>query len=242
MAGFVAAALAYGRVTQIERSVTGLLGVMGKRPGDYVRRFNDSKAAELAGFKHRFNTGKDLAELFGVLQKVLVRFGSIENYFAETDRDEHSTIVPVLTAFCDHLSDLYEELYQKEVSRGVKYLLASPARGSASKRLNLFLRWMVRDDEVDPGVWQTISPAKLVVPIDVHMERLCRILGLYGRKTVSLKAALEITESFAKVRPEDPVKYDFSLSRIGIIDNCTGKLTEKCDLCELYGYCLRVRK
>jgi len=91
----------------------------------------------------------------------------------------------------------------------------------------------LRDDDVDTGLWKSIEKARLVVPIDVHMGRLCKILGLYDRKTVSLSAAEEITESFAGIEPADPVKYDFALSRI------TGRRRKGCEFCELFGFCSR---
>jgi len=96
---------------------------------------------------------------------------------------------------------------------------------------------MVRDDDVDVGLWKFVGPSTLVVPVDVHMARLCRVLGFYEQKTVSLSAALRITGSFAEIEPSDPVKYDFALSRIGILDNCTGRYRSSCEFCELFGFC-----
>jgi hypothetical protein len=147
----------------------------------------------------------------------------------------------------------------RKVSRGLKYLLASPAGGSVCKRLNLFLRWMVRDDDVDTGLWKGVDKAKLIVPVDVHMGRLCRILGFYpvrsnlgksahptsmqisngahAKKTVSLSTAVQITKSFAEITPSDPVKYDFALSRVGITQGCSGKYDKRCDTCELNEFC-----
>jgi endonuclease III len=98
---------------------------------------------------------------------------------------------------------------------------------------------MVRDDDVDPGLWRSVDKAKLIVPIDVHMGRLCKILGLYDRKTVTLSAAVEITESFVEIEPTDPVKYDFALSRIGIVENCDGSYRPTCNDCELLDFCGR---
>jgi uncharacterized protein (TIGR02757 family) len=120
------------------------------------------------------------------------------------------------------------------------YLLCDPANGSACKRLNLFLRWMVRDDDVDAGIWKKVDKAKLVVPVDVHMARLCRFLKLYKRKTVSLSAALEITQAFAEIEPFDPVKYDFALSRIGIVEDCNGAYRPQCEDCELLEFCRQI--
>ena len=95
-------------------------------------------------------------------------------------------------------------------------LLARPSLGSACKRLHLFMRWMVRKDDVDPGGWQWISPSVLIIPLDVHMFRAAVALGFTGRKTASCAAAFEITESFRAINPDDPVKYDFALTRMGI--------------------------
>jgi uncharacterized protein (TIGR02757 family) len=98
-------------------------------------------------------------------------------------------------------------------------LLADPRDKSACKRLNLYLRWMVRRDDVDPGGWEGVRPAQLVVPLDVHMHRIGRALGLTQRQQADCRTALEVTEAFRKISPEDPVKYDFALTRLGIRDD-----------------------
>lgn len=237
IAGFLAAVLAYGRVQQIEKSVTNLLGRMGNHPADFVRSFNSTKRKKLSDFKHRFTTGDDISDLLTLLKGIIKSHGSIEAYFASHYNDTDSTIIPALTCFCDSLSAAYAAKHNGHVSRGLKYLLVNPARGSACKRLNMFLRWMVRQDDVDTGLWQSIDKAKLVVPIDVHMGRLCKILNLYNQKTTSLKAALDITAGFAAIEPTDPTKYDFALSRVGIIEGCTGKQNAHCIDCELQGFC-----
>ena len=124
-----------------------------------------------------------------------------------------------------------------KTNHNLEYLIVSPSRGSACKRMNLFLRWMVRDDDVDTGIWKSIDKAKLIVPIDVHMGRLCRFLGFHNKKVISLKTAIEITSHFNEIEPSDPVKYDFALSRIGIVENCTGKYNSACQTCELDAFC-----
>lgn len=239
VAGLVAAVLAYGRVQQIEKSVTKLLGIMGSSPCGFVRDFDASARRKLRDFKHRFNTGDDMSDLFVLLKGVIRKFGSIENYFLEGLNSDDNTVIPALRRFCDSLHAQYAARHGGDVSRGLKYLLSSPTGSSACKRLNLYLRWMVRSDDVDAGVWKLVDKAKLVVPIDVHMGRLCKIIGFYDRKTVSLVTALEITRQFAKINPSDPVKYDFALSRIGIIENCNGMIRKECELCSLYKYCKR---
>ncbi|MHC4432852.1 MAG: TIGR02757 family protein [Planctomycetota bacterium] len=235
--GLLASALAYGRVQQIEKSLLRLFEHMGRCPSAFVREFDLRKRAKLRDFKHRFTTGDDISDLLELLRDVCERFGSIEQFFLQGLDQRDANIIPALTTFCDSLCAMHAERHNGTESSGLKYLLASPARGSACKRLNLFLRWMVRDDGVDLGLWKSVETAKLVVPVDVHMGRLCKILGLYDRKTVTLSAAVEITESFLEIEPADPVKYDFALSRIGIVENCDGSYRAACKDCELLDFC-----
>ena len=237
IAAFLSSALAYGRVQQIEKSLADLFGRMTETPSEFVKNFDDNKKAKLKGFKHRFTTGNDISDLLQLLKKVLCEFGSIEKFFLLGYRTTDSNIIPALSEFCDSLLGAYCAEYNRDPSRGLKYLLATPAAGSACKRLNLFLRWMVRDDDVDTGLWKSVDKAKLIVPIDIHMSRLCRILGFYDHKTISLSAALKITDSFKQIEPSDPAKYDFALSRIGIIKDCNGRYQPQCPECELFDLC-----
>jgi uncharacterized protein (TIGR02757 family) len=267
---FLSAALAYGRVEQIEKSLSNLFARMGKSPYTFVQGFDKTKRERLNNFKHRFTTGQNLSDLLALLKQVLKRYGSIENFFIQgydpnalcredppsfrpkppllsSDRktwgrsgeiySNDKNIIPALTKFCDSLWAMYSKQHSGKVSRGLKFLLAGPAGGSACKRLNLFLRWMVRKDDVDLGLWKSIDKAKLIVPVDVHIGRLCRILGFYNHKTISLASAVEITESFAQIEPADPVKFDFALSRIGITEGCNGKFDLRCNDCELVEFC-----
>jgi uncharacterized protein (TIGR02757 family) len=241
---FLSAALAYGRVEQIEKSLSNLFSRMGKSPYAFVRNFDKTGREKLSDFKHRFTTGQDISDLLVILKKVLSRYGSIQSFFVEGYSPNDKNIIPALTKFCNSLYAIYSKQHSgavrhpvDKVSRGLKFLLAGPAGGSACKRLNLFLRWMVRKDDVDLGLWKSIDKAKLIVPVDVHIGRLCRILGFYGRKTASLASALQITKSFAQIEPADPVKYDFALSRIGIVEGCNGKYRAICEGCEIFDFC-----
>jgi uncharacterized protein (TIGR02757 family) len=237
IAAFLASALAYGRVQQIDKSLERLFGCMGQSPSEFVRDFDKRKKARLTNFKHRFTTGGDVAGLLELLADALKQSGSLEAYFLRGYKSSDKNVIPALSRFCGSLCEAYAQKHGGRLPRGLMYLLASPARNSACKRLNLFLRWMVRHDDVDTGLWKSIDKAKLIVPIDVHMGRLCRILGLYSRKTISLPTAVEITESFARIEPADPARYDFSLSRIGIVENCDGTYRPDCGECELLEFC-----
>ncbi|MDD5326811.1 MAG: TIGR02757 family protein [Phycisphaerae bacterium] len=239
IAGLLASSLAYGRVQQIEKSLTELLGLMEADPFEFVMNFDKQKRKKLKNFKHRFTAGDDISDLLELLKKVLNQYGSIEELFIQGYNPEDKNIIPALSKFCDSLLGMHAKAHKGHVTTGLSYLLPNPAAGSPCKRLNLFLRWMVRDDDVDAGLWKSIDKAKLIVPIDVHMGRLCRILGFHNRKVISLSTAVKITERFFEIEPTDPVKYDFSLSRIGIMDNCTGRLRKGCEFCELFKFCLR---
>ncbi len=234
---FLSAVLAYGRVEQIQKSLTNLFERMGNSPSDFVRGFGKTERKKLSGFKHRFTTGQDISDLLMCFKKVLNRHSSIEKFFIQGCNPDDINIISGLSKFCNSLLNMHASEHKGKASRGLKYLLVDPSNGSACKRLNLFLRWMVRDDDVDTGLWKSIDKAELIVPIDVHMGRLCRILGFYNRKAVSLSTAIQITECFAEIEPADPVKFDFALSRIGIVENCNGRYHNACRNCELFPLC-----
>lgn len=234
---FLAADLAYGRVQQIEKSLTTLFVLMGRSPNAFVRSFDAAGRKALSPFKHRFTTGDDISDLLALLKRVLLEYGSIEQFFLLGCNSADKNIIPALSKFTASLCAMHADRHNGRAAPGLQYLLASPQKGSPCKRLNLFLRWMVRKDGVDLGLWKSIDKAKLIVPLDVHMARLCRILGLYSQKTASLAAALEITKSFLEINPKDPVKYDFALSRVGITEGCNGKHNLRCDACELLEFC-----
>lgn len=241
IAGFIASCLAYGRVQQIEKGVGNLLERMGASPFEFVKNFDGNKRAVLRSFRHRFTGGDDISDLLELLRVILLKFGGIEKFFVSGYNPADKNIIPALSSFCDSLLNMYSEVHRRRAPRTLRYLLARPAAGSACKRLNLFLRWMVRDDDVDAGLWKSVDRAKLVVPVDVHIGRLSGILGFHNRKTISLKTAVEITDGFAQIEPADPVKYDFALSRIGIVENCTGRYRPGCEDCELFQWCRKGR-
>ena len=219
IAALLAATLAYGRVEQIQKTLENLLGRMGKNPYEFVRDFGPAKRQKLLDFKHRFTPGKDIGDLLELLKLVFEKNGSIEKHFLSGYNKTDENIIPALSKFCDSLLNMYTARHKTSPSRGLKYLLASPSAGSASKRLNLFLRWMVRDDDVDLGLWKSIDKAQLIMPIDIHIFRVSKMLGFCRRKNISLKTAVEVTERFAQIEPDDPVKYDFALCRIGMSQN-----------------------
>jgi len=222
--GLVASSLAYGRVAQILRSVATVLDRIPE-PAKYVRIASKGKLERIFGdFKHRFTTGEEIASMLYGAGSVMRRYGSLQACFAKGLSDNDETILPALCFFVDEISS--------SAGGSLGHLLPHPSNGSACKRENLFLRWMIRRDDVDPGGWYTLSARRLIVPLDVHMFRISRALGLTQRRQADLRCAVEITESFRGFTPEDPVKYDFALTRFGIrdeldsrafLDSCVGE-------------------
>ena len=204
----VASHLAYGRVAQILKSVGRVLERM-PAPASSLRRASlETLSSTLAGFKHRFTTDEKLAALLFGAGRAIVRHGSLGACFGAGLSDSDETVLPALTAFVEELND--------GADARQKPPLPSPARGSACKRLNLFLRWMVRRDAVDPGGWNHVPPSKLLVPLDTHMLRISRALKLTRRNQADIRTAQEVTAAFRAFAPEDPVRYDFALTRLGI--------------------------
>jgi len=208
IAALVASSLAYGRVGQILASVSLVLGRMGAPSLFLERATADSLRGTFADFKHRFTTGEDLSAMLWGVRGIIRRYGSVQGCFLAGLRDDHDTVLAALSSFVAEL----RSAGRAKCGR----LLPSPAKGSACKRLNLFLRWMVRRDAVDPGGWNGVSPSRLIVPLDVHMHRICRALRLTRRRQADMRTAMEITSAFRDIVPDDPVRYDFALTRLGI--------------------------
>lgn len=209
LAGFIASALAYGRVGQILSSVRTVLDAMGPSPHSFLLQTSPSRIRKLFRFfKHRFTTGADLSAMLEGLRKLIIEHGSLEGCFMTGFDRRTPTVLPALSKFVQKL----------EIATGRKLpmFLPSPEGGSACKRLNLFLRWMIRRDNVDPGIWRGVPASFLVVPLDTHMHRIARTMALTGSKQANMRCAVEITYNFASICPEDPVRYDFALTRLAM--------------------------
>jgi uncharacterized protein (TIGR02757 family) len=224
LAGLLAASLAYGRVESIRSSLERLLRVLGPRPSLFLESFDPARdGRHLADFRHRFTGGGEVARLLGWIRRARESDGSLESFFVRHDPDPGSAhLGPAMDAFADALYALDPapsggEGAEKERA-GARWLLPRPRDGSACKRHCLYLRWMVRpEDGLDCGVWRRVSPRRLVVPLDVHMERLARALGWTRRRSSSWGAAVEVTEALKQLDPDDPTRYDFALTRLGIL-------------------------
>ncbi len=210
VAGLVVSCLAYGRVGQILKSAAGVLDTMGPSPYAYLLDTPDSEIiASCKQFVYRFARGEHLAALFLGIKRILLAHGSIRNCFVEGFSRSDENILPALNRFAG-------KMVHASGDGAAGHLMPLPERGSACKRLNLFLRWMVRRDRVDPGVWEAFPASKLLVPLDVHMHRISQRLGFTSRKQANLPAVIEVTAGFKALAPEDPVRYDFALTRLSI--------------------------
>lgn len=221
--GLVAAALSYGIVEQIFKSIDFILARVESKPFEFVKQFDPKKDSKrFEGFVHRFNRGRDVACLFWWLRQIYEKNAFMEDFFLEGYHPADKSIRPALTFFVERIvnfdsAGLYgtEKLPQKA---RVRFFLPHPKLGGGCKRLNMFLRWMVRpNDGKDLGLWKKISPSKLVIPLDTHIIKCVKKMGLTRRKTADWKMAEEITQKLKKLDPNDPLKYDFSLCRLGMM-------------------------
>src|SRR5574340_720962 len=237
VSAFIASSLAYGKVELFKQVIEKILSAMGDSPYEFLLEFNFKRHKRLfEGIKYRFNENEDLLALLVILHKTLAGNKSLENAFMKYYGSASSTMEEGLAGFVASLLQTNtSQVYGEDIkSAGLRQLFPSPVDGSACKRANLFLRWMVRDRDIDFGLWQEIPKARLIVPLDTHIARISRCLGFTERKSQGWKMAVEITEALKRFDPEDPLKYDFALCHHGISGMCKGqKNNAECSGCIL---------
>jgi uncharacterized protein (TIGR02757 family) len=238
--GFCAASLAFGRVASVLQSIGRLVAIMGPRPAEYVRMFEPARdAVAFRGLVHRWTRERDIVALLWVLRQMLERSGSIEGFFLEGYDASSPDLASALDSFSDRAMALdLRAAYGRVPKRpGVAYFFPRPSKGSACKRLNLFLRWMIRHDALDLGVWTRVPPSKLVVPLDTHVIRVGRCLQLTRLQSPGWKMASDITASLARIDGEDPTRYDFSICHLGMMNACGFSRAQADSQCPLRGVC-----
>jgi len=214
--GLIASIFAYGNVKQIENTLKKFLIVFDRKPYSFISNFSLSKdAKKISCIKHRFYNEDDVLKLFIILNKEIKKYKSIKQIFLQGCNISDENVKNGISNFSNHFLNSFLETFS-EVSAGIKFMFPLPEKGSACKRMNLFLRWMVRKDELDFGLWKEIPASKLVIPVDTHIARICKELHLTKRKNVCWQMAEEITWNLKKFDAEDPVKYDFAICHIGI--------------------------
>jgi uncharacterized protein (TIGR02757 family) len=215
IAGIISSVFAYGNVSQIMNSLNRIFNIIGNSPHQFVLNFNyKSDAIIFSNIKHRFYTSIDIARLFHGLNRIYTTYGSLNYLFVLYHFDNEEKIKESISKFNSNLLQLCSG--DEAPSCGLKFMFPDPMKGSACKRMHLFLRWMVREDELDFGFWKEIRPNQLLIPVDTHIARICKTLKLTSLKNVSWKMAEQITDNLKKLDPNDPVKYDFAICHIGI--------------------------
>jgi uncharacterized protein (TIGR02757 family) len=218
VSGFIASCFAYGRVDLFKPIIKNILSVMGNSPYDFLVNFKLKRHRHLfSGIKYRFNDNNDIVRLLHTMSMAMKQYGSIEALFKLHFKDNDLNVGSGLTGLIDTMISIGgNQQAASSNSSGFLQFFPSPAKGSACKRMNLFLRWMIRDRDIDFGIWKGIPKNKLVIPLDTHIARISRCLGFTTRSSQDWKMAVEITDSLKRLDPEDPLKYDFALCHQGI--------------------------
>lgn len=211
IAGFLAATIAWGNRKMIIRNAKLMMELMDNSPFDFVISHSDADLERFTGFVHRTFNAVDLSTFIKALQNIYMTHGGLEAVFAKYTQQD--SLQPAIHQFKKIFFDV------PHLPRTQKHL-GDPARGSSAKRINMFLRWMVRRDHcgVDFGLWSTIAPSALSCPLDVHSGNVARKLGLLTRKQNDAKALAELDQQLRLLDPDDPVKYDFALFGLGVFE------------------------
>jgi uncharacterized protein (TIGR02757 family) len=213
IAALIISCYSYGKVDIINAFLNKLFNKIGKNLHQFTLNFSEQKDKKfLEGLNYRFNTSDDLLLLIKNVQYSLKKFGSLKNLFLNGLREEDVNTYKALKEFATELN----RFGSKSRKGNYAYLIPLPQKNSACKRLNLLLRWMVREDEIDLGCWKDVGKERLIFPVDTHVYRVSRHLGLTKRATCDMRFAIDLTEELKKYDPLDPVKYDFALCHIGL--------------------------
>lgn len=209
IAGFLTATISWGNRAAIIKSATRMMEILGNEPYEFVLNASSSDFKMLKKFVHRTFNGDDLTYFIRSLQNIYKNYGGLENVF-NAGFEKEKTVWSALVHFYNIFFELSGERTRKHISNVKK--------GASAKRLNMFLRWMCRKDNVDFGLWKSIPTSKLMLPLDVHTGNVGRKLGLLQRKSNDWKAVEEITSVLREFDPKDPVKYDFALFGLGVFE------------------------
>jgi len=234
------ACLAYGRVDLFSAQLHGVLGVMAS-PYAFVREFDPERQRDVfRDFIYRFNRPRDIVAFCVATRDILLRHGTLEQCFLAGDPDPTGPITAALERFARTFldADLRPVFPHGRLSRGYRHLFPLPSSGGPCKRLHLFLRWMVRREKPDFGLWTAVAPARLLMPIDTHVENMSRAIGLTRRRSRNWRMAEEITARLAEIDPTDPVKFDFALCHKRMSGDCLDRRDAVvCAPCGLRGVC-----
>jgi len=212
IAAFFSATIAWGNRKSIITSANKLMNLMDNAPHDFVLHHRDDDLKKLLDFKHRTFNATDTLYFVEFLKQHYLKHESLEDAFLKSEIKDSQA--ETLSGFHSYFFSLEDSPHR------TRKHVATPIRGSTCKRMNMFLRWMVRKDKsgVDFGIWKKIKPSQLLIPLDVHVDRTARKLGLIKRKQTDWQTVVELTENLKQFDPKDPVKYDFALFGISVLD------------------------
>ncbi len=210
IAGFLAATIAWGNRTMIINNAQKLMSMMNESPFEFVMDFDKKSEKYLKSFVHRTFNGDDMIYFMYALQNIYQNHGGMERVFTKNATTD--SLQPAIIAF-------RKVFMEKDMQQRAGKHISNPAKNSAAKRINMFLRWMVRQNSsVDFGIWKSLSAAQLSCPLDVHSGRVARSLGLLTRKQDDAKALAELDKNLRILDAKDPVKYDFALFGLGVFE------------------------
>jgi len=231
LVGFISALFAYGNVKSILKYIKNLLNLLGNTPSQFILETKNLQKIKTQILGYRFQTSEDVYQFLLILGILWQKSNTLESYFTSQGSER-------IINFQKKFWQTYSNYFSLPPTRGLKFLVGFENPKSPNKRYWLFLRWMVRNTYPDLGIYKTISPSELLYPLDTHIQKLTSILGMSLRKTNDIDKVIEITTAFQEFCREDPVKYDFSLSRLGILKQCKETYEQTlCSICILKVHC-----
>jgi uncharacterized protein (TIGR02757 family) len=242
--GFLTTCFAYGRVSSFKETVEKILLLSGRSFYRYLLTFDIKKERQrFIGIYYRRSRSEDILCFVYMMSQIIRQYGGIKPLFISCYKKDDEDIEPTLARVIEKIKTIDTKPVYGVVEKppGLLFLIPSPAQNSACKRWNLYLRWMVRpNDGIDFGLWREIPTSKLIIPLDTHIARIGRYLGLTSRKSADWKMAKEITQNLKGIDPIDPLKYDFALCHLGISGDCPMTQNyKKCFVCKLLPACKR---
>lgn len=249
IAGFFASHLAFGRVQMIIKNLQKLFNIMQWMPYEFIMNFNKKEECIFSDYVYRFIKGSDISRVIYCLKEIYAEHYGLEEFFLKGYSIMDSNLLMTIQKFVKNfyslkaLKDTMKKANTLADNSGFYFLLPPPGSKSAYKRLNLFLRWMVRREKgLDTGLWDKINASQLIIPLDTHIARISKNITLTKRKTPDIKMAVEITENLKLLDRDDPLKYDFLLCHLGISEGCRGEYaSDVCPGCKIGEICMFIR-
>lgn len=239
---WISALYAFGNVKMIFNTLRNILGFLEQKPYQTLTQLNEKNLTQYPFVTHRWIKPDDTRSMIRLISSILQKDQSLEKSFMKFYSVTDETLERSMREWMKHLQEALILTQGKPLTRGQKFLLSAPGKSSTSKRLVMFFRWVVRQEQPDLGIWKNISVSQLLIPLDAHLFRFSHYLGFIKKNQTGWKAVTEATRHFREISPEDPVKYDFALARLGILNLCAHKITNLCSTCHIQNHCRLYRQ